>query len=177
MASQDHGIHLFEECVPEGMCENGLPAWSPSILTGWWDCSLLLLLVCVVRAWSSFPIFSSQATIQDFSCEHSSHSLLNVINFLLAQIPWIKESHDLGRPFNVVITTSPFSTSSPTASSCSLIWETLVKSMTIWSLHSGSSHSSTVFSKSSSDLCPFLQIAWSRKQTSLSVSLGKTLVV
>ena len=43
-------------------------------------------------------------------------------------------------------------------------------------LHSRSSHSSTVFSKPSSDLSSYLQIAWSRNQTS-SVSLGKTLVV
>ena len=42
--------------------------------------------------------------------------------------------------------------------------------------HSGSSHSSTIFSKSSSDLCSYLQIAWSSNQT-YSVSLGKTLVV
>ena len=37
-------------------------------------------------------------------------------------------------------------------------------------------HSSTVFSKPSSDLSSYLQIAWSRNKTS-SVSLGKTLVV
>ena len=43
-------------------------------------------------------------------------------------------------------------------------------------MHSGSSHSSTVFSNPSSELCSYLQIAWSRNQTS-SVSLGKTLVV
>ena len=42
-------------------------------------------------------------------------------------------------------------------------------------LHSISSHSSSVFSKPSSELYSSLQIAWSRNQTSL-VSLGKTLV-
>ena len=42
-------------------------------------------------------------------------------------------------------------------------------------LHSRSSHSSTIFSKPSSDLS-YLQIAWSSNKTSL-VSLGKTLVV
>ena len=41
-------------------------------------------------------------------------------------------------------------------------------------LHSGSSHSSIVFSKSYSDLCSSLQIAWLRNQTPISVSLGKT---
>ena len=86
-----------------------------------------LFLVCVVRAWSSFPIFSSRAMIRASSCEHSSHSLLKVINFILPQIPWMKASYDLGRPLRVVITISPFSTSSSIASSCSLIWETLVK--------------------------------------------------
>ena len=43
-------------------------------------------------------------------------------------------------------------------------------------LHSGSSHSSTIFSKRSSELSSYLQIAWSRNKTS-SVSLGKTLVL
>ena len=42
--------------------------------------------------------------------------------FLLAHIPWMNESHDPGKPFKVAITTS-----SSTATSCSLIWETLVK--------------------------------------------------
>ena len=41
-----------------------------------------------------------------------------VPSFLLAQIPWMKESHGLGRPFKVVITISAFSTSSSTTSSC-----------------------------------------------------------
>ena len=48
-------------------------------------------------------------------------------HFLQEHIPWMNESHDLKRPFKVVITTSAFSTSSATASSCSFIWETLVK--------------------------------------------------
>ena len=48
-------------------------------------------------------------------------------HFLSAHIPWLKESHDPGRPFKVAITTSVFSTSSSTTTSCSLIWETLVK--------------------------------------------------
>ena len=96
-------------------------------LPWWWLLSLLLFLQCAVRAWSSFPIFSSRATIQSSSCEHSSHSLVNLISSFLAQIPWMKESHDLGRPFKVAITISTFSTSSSTASSCYLIWETLVK--------------------------------------------------
>ena len=55
----------------------------------------------------------------------------------------------------------------------SSIWETL---MTAWSLHSISSLPSTGFLRSYSDLCYFLQITWSRNQTS-SVSLWKTLVV
>ena len=54
-------------------------------------------------------------------------AVLNFISFFLEEIPWMKESHDLGRPFKVVITISTFSTSSSTTSSCSLIWETLVK--------------------------------------------------
>ena len=47
-------------------------------------------------------------------------------HFLLAHIPHMNESYDPGRPFKVAITTSTFFTSSFTASSCSLIWETLV---------------------------------------------------
>ena len=42
-------------------------------------------------------------------------------HFLLAYFPRMNESHDLGRPFKVAITTSSFSTSSSTATSCSLI--------------------------------------------------------
>ena len=41
--------------------------------------------------------------------------------FVLAHIPGMNESHDPGRPFKVVITTFSFSTSSSTASRCSLI--------------------------------------------------------
>ena len=74
--------------------------------------------------------------------------------FLLAYILCMNESHDHGRPFKVAITTSAFSTSSSTASSC---------------LHSGSSHSSTVFSKPSSDLSSYLQIAWSRNKNIFGV--------
>ena len=92
-----------------------------------WRWSFLNLLVYAMRDWYSLPIFSSWDTIQAYSCEHSSHSLLKVINFLLAKNLWMKESHDLGRPFKVVITISPFSNSSSTTSSCSLIWETHVK--------------------------------------------------
>ena len=44
-------------------------------------------------------------------------------HFLLAHIPRMNESHDPGRPFKV----AAFFTFSFTASSCSLIWETLVK--------------------------------------------------
>ena len=72
-------------------------------------------------------------------------------HFLLAYILCMDGSHDLGRPFKVAITTSAFFTSSFTSSIC--------------------------FLGSSSNVCSFLQIAWSRNQTSLSMSLGKTLVV
>ena len=54
-------------------------------------------------------------------------------HFLLAHIPRMNESHDPRRPFKLAITTSAFFTYSFTASSCSLIWETL---MTTSSLHS-----------------------------------------
>ena len=69
-------------------------------------------------------------------------------HFLLAHIPRMNESHDPERPFKVANTTSAFFTSS-----------------------------FTCFLRSSSDVCSFLQIAWSRNQTSLSVSLGKAPVV
>ncbi len=72
-------------------------------------------------------------------------------HFLLAYVLRMNESHDPGRSFKVAITTSAFFTSSFTSSIC--------------------------FLRSSSDVCSFLQLAWSRNQTSLSVSLGKTLVV
>ena len=73
------------------------------------------------------PIFFSLTMSWASSCVCSSWSLSESNYFLLAHIPWMNESHDPGRSFKVVITTSAFSTSSSTASSCSLIWETLVK--------------------------------------------------
>ena len=64
-------------------------------------------LLWIVRAWPSVaPIFSSLIMSRASSCVHSSQGLLKVINFLLAQIPWMNESHDLGRPFKVVLTIS-----------------------------------------------------------------------
>ena len=63
----------------------------------------------------------------DFSCVHSSQSLLKLMILFMEHIPWINESHDLGRPFKVVIRICPSSAFSLIASSCSLIWETLVK--------------------------------------------------
>ena len=64
-------------------------------------------LLWIVRAWSSVaPILSSLIMSRTSSCVHSSQSLLEVINFLLAHIPLMNESHDLGRPFKVVITIS-----------------------------------------------------------------------
>ena len=85
-------------------------------------------LLWIVRAWSPVsPIFS-------FSYYESSFFLCVLFpesaesnHFLLPHIPWMNESQDYGSPFMLVITTSTFSTSSSTASSCSLIWETLVK--------------------------------------------------
>ena len=76
------------------------------IFFGWWELDLQLL------PYSLLFFFPESA--------ESNH-------FLLAHIPRMNESHDLGSPFKVVITTYAFSTSSSTASSCSLIWETLVK--------------------------------------------------
>ena len=49
------------------------------------------------------PIFSSLVMSRASSYAHSSQRLLKVINFLLAHIPWMNESHDIGRPFKVVI--------------------------------------------------------------------------
>ena len=82
-------------------------------------------------------------------------------HFLLAHIPCMNESHDHGRPFKVAMTTSGFSASSSTASRCYAFW--------IFTFFN-------YFLKSIFELCSYLQIAWSRNQTS-SVSLGNTLVV
>ena len=65
------------------------------------------LLEWVAMDWlSSSPIFSSLVTNRACSYVNSSHSLLNLVSLLLAQIPWMKDSHQLERPFKVVITTS-----------------------------------------------------------------------
>ena len=91
---------------------------------------------------SSLEVSSLDGESLIFSCSHllfsyskSSFFFLCMLfpesvesnHFLLAHIPRMNESHDLVRPFKVVITISTFSTSSSITSSCSLIWETLVK--------------------------------------------------
>ena len=82
----------------------------------------------IVWAWSSVaPIFYFSYYEPSFILcvlfrEHAEGN-----HFLLAHFPRMNESLDPGRPFKVVITIYVFSTSSSTASSCSLIWETLVK--------------------------------------------------
>ena len=124
----------------------------------------------LIFSWSHF-LFSYYQSSFFFLCVLFLESAESN-HFLLAHIPRMNESHDPRRPFKEAITTSAFSTFSSTTTSCSLIWE-----MTVWSLHSGSSHSSTGFLRSHSNLCSSLQISWSRNQTSLSVSLGNTLVV
>ena len=128
-------------------------------------------LLWMVRAWSSIaPIFFfSSYELRFFLFPESTKSN----HFLLAHIPRMNESHDPGRPFKVDITTSVFFTSSFTASSCSLIWETI---MAAWSLHFGSSHSSTSFLRSCSDFYSFFQISWSRNQNIFGV-FRETLVV
>ena len=84
-------------------------------------------LLWIVRAWSSVaPIFSSYYESSFFLCALFLESVESN-HFLLAHIPRMNESHDPRRPFKVVITTSAFSTASSTATSFSLIWETLVK--------------------------------------------------
>ena len=122
-------------------------------------------ILWMVRAWSSHLLFSYYESIF-FLCVLFPEST-EINHFLLAHIPHMNESHDPGRPFKVAITTFAFSTSSSTTTSCSLVWE-----MAVWSLHSGSSHSSTGFLSSYSDLCSSLQIAWSRNKK-YSVSLGR----
>ena len=83
-------------------------------------------LLWIMSAWSSVaPIFSS--LIMSFILCVLFPEPAESNHFLLTHIPWMNESHDPRRPFKVVITTSAFSTSSSTTSSCSFIWETLVK--------------------------------------------------
>ena len=116
-------------------------------------------LLSMVRAWSLVaPIFSSLNMSRAYS---SSQSLLKVItSFWHIFLEWM----------NPMILGGHSRRLSPLLHSPLLLLSLQVV------LHSGSSHSSTVFSKPSSDLSSYLQIAWSRNQTS-SVYLGKTLVV
>ena len=137
-----------------------LIAWG--IFFGWWELDLPIL----------FSLIMSQAP----SCVCSSQSLLEVTTsfwytFLAWMNPMILGGHSrwlsplLHSPLLILLRKV-------------VLWfERSLWSMTVWSLHSRSSHSSTSFLRSYSDLCSSLQIAWSRNQTSLSVSLGKTLVV
>ena len=111
-------------------------------------------LLWMVRAWSLVvPIFSSLIMSRDSS---SSQSLLKVITpFWHTFIAWM----------NPMIMGGHSRWLSPLLHSLLLLPLQDV-------MHSGSSHSSTVFSNPYS----YIQIAWSRNQT-YSVYLGKTLVV
>ena len=107
-------------------------------------------LLWKVSAWSSIaPIFSSLLMIQASS---SSQILLKVItSFWNTFLEWMN-SMILGghsRWTSSLLHSSLFFI----VSSCYLIWETL---MTVWYLHSGSSHSSTSFFRSYFDfVLPF----------------------
>ena len=78
-------------------------------ITFLWEYYFLLfspLLEWVIKDWlSSSLICSSLVNNRASSCVNSSHSPLNLVSLLLAQIPWLKDSHDLERPIKVVITT------------------------------------------------------------------------
>ena len=116
----------------------------------------------IVRAWPSVsPIFSSLIMSQDFS---SSQSLLKVITSF---------SHTFLEWMNPMILGGHWRWLSPLLHSSVLLLPLQICSLI---LHSRSSHSSIVFSKSYSYFCSSLQISWSRNQTS-SMSLGKKLVV
>ena len=84
----------------------------------------LRYLLWMVRAWSSHLLFSYYES-SFFLCVLFPESAESN-DFLLVHIPCMNESHDLGKPFKVDITTFTFSTYS-TPTSCYLIWETLVK--------------------------------------------------
>ena len=107
-----------------GLCGLWILWWASSLLLWWWSSFFLwFILVWTLRDWYSiYPIFSSLVMICDFPCVNSSQGLLKVIKVLLEHITWMNESHDLGRPFKVVITISYSSTFSSTTLSCSLIW-------------------------------------------------------
>ena len=72
-------------------------------------------LLWIMRAWSLVaPIFSSLIMSRDYFFSALFLESAESDHLLLAHIPQMKESHDPGRPFKVVITTSAFSTSSST---------------------------------------------------------------
>ena len=125
-------------------------------------------LLWMMRDWSSVsPIFSSLLMSRASS---SSRSLLKVISSF-----W----HTFFKWMNAMILgghSSWLSSLLLLLQQVVLWFERPLWSMTVWSMYSGSSHSSTGFLRSYFDLCSSYQIAWSRNQTS-SVSLGKTLVV
>ena len=82
-----------------------LIAWV--IFFEWWELDLQLIPSYLLLLWVELLLLPNSA--------ESNH-------FLLENIPRMNESHDPGRPFKVAITTS-----SSIATSCCLIWQTLVK--------------------------------------------------
>ena len=131
----------------------------------WIRCSSRIEFFIFLIGWGS----SLNGESFDIQLLPSSSSLLisrAESNHLLLAYIHMKESHDPGRPFKVAITTSAFFTSSFTASSCSLIWETLVKYdcmvSAFWIFTFFNWFLKVIFC-----LCSSLQIAWSRNQIAL----------
>ena len=110
----------------------------------------------IVKSWSSFaPIFFSLIMSRASSCVRSAQSLLKVITsfwhiFLEIMNPMILGGHSrwLSQHLHSLLLHPLLQV---------VIWfERPLQSMTVWSLHSVSSHSTTVFSKSFSNLCSSL---------------------
>ena len=117
-------------------------------------------ILWIMRAWSSVaPIFSPLIMSRAYSCVLSSKIPLKVITSF-----W----HTFLERMNPMILGFHSRWLSPLLHSPLLLLPLQVV------LHYGSSHSSTIFSKPSSDLSSYIQIAWSRNKTSL-VSLGRNL--
>ena len=117
-------------------------------------------LLWMVRAWSSIFAHISSSLLMIWASSYSQIQLKLITSFWHTFLAWmnpmIMGGHSRWLP--------------------PLLHSMLLLLLFQDVMHSGSSHSSTIFSNPSYDLYSSLQIDWSRNETS-SVSLGKTLVV
>ena len=139
--------------------------------------------------YSSEWLWDSSLSLRgNLNLENTKSSVLHIPH-CLRDLLWMVRAWSLVSPiFSSLLMSRASSSSQSLLKLITSVWHTFIKWMnpmimgdhSRWLsplLHSGSSHSSTGFLRSYSNLCSSLQKSWLRNQTYLLVSSGNTLVV